>query len=168
MELLTKLGINWELLIAQIVNFLIVVGVLGFFLYKPILNLLDARTEKIRKSMEDAKRLENQAKELDALRQEELKRLDQESGAYFERVRKQAEVLQEEILTNAKKEAETILQNAMRRIDEERRLMMEDVLRTVNTVVVRMTEKILEREFSSADQERIAKTLVAELPQTLR
>jgi len=168
MELLTKLGINWELLIAQIVNFLIVVGVLGFFLYKPILNLLDARTEKIRKSMEDAKRLENQAKELDALRQEELKRLDQESGAYFERVRKQAEVLQEEILTNAKKEAETILQNAMRRIDEERRLMMEDVLRTVNTVVVRMTEKILEREFSSADQERIAKTLVAELPKTLR
>jgi len=132
------------------------------------LNLLDARTEKIRKSMEDAKRLENQAKELDALRQEELKRLDQESGAYFERVRKQAEVLQEEILTNAKKEAETILQNAMRRIDEERRLMMEDVLRTVNTVVVRMTEKILEREFSSADQERIAKTLVAELPKTLR
>ena len=168
MELLTKLGINWELLIAQIVNFLIVVGVLGFFLYRPILNLLDARTEKIRKSMEDAKRLENQAKELDALRQEELKRLDQESGAYFERVRKQAEVRQEEILTNAKKEAETILQNAMRRIDEERRLMMEDVLRTVNTVVVRMTEKILEREFSSADQERIAKTLVAELPKTLR
>jgi F-type H+-transporting ATPase subunit b len=167
MELLTKLGINWELLIAQIVNFLIVLGVLGFFVYKPILNLLDARREKIRKSMEDAKRIENQMEEFDALRQEELKRLDQESGAYFERIRKQGEAMQEEILANAKKEAEVILQSAMRRIDEERRLMMEEVLKTVNTVVIKMTEKLLEREFKPTDQERIAKHLATELPQSL-
>ena len=55
MELLTKLGINWQLLLAQIVNFLIVLGVLGIFVYKPILNLLDARSERIRKSMDDVK-----------------------------------------------------------------------------------------------------------------
>jgi F-type H+-transporting ATPase subunit b len=168
MELLAKLGINWQLLIAQIVNFAIVVGVLGFFIYKPILNLLDSRTERIRKAMEDAKHVENQMKEMEALRLEEMKKLDKESGAYFERVRKQADVLQEEILANAKKEAEGILQNALRRIDEERRAMMEDVMKTVNTVVIAMTEKILEREFTPADQERIAKNLVAELPKNLK
>lgn len=168
MELLTQLGINWELLLAQIVNFLIVVGVLGFFVYKPILRLLDARAERIRKSVEDAKRIDRQVEELDALRQEEMRKLDKESGAYFERVRKQAEALQEEMLLSAKKEAETILQNALRRIDEERRLMMEEVLRTVNTVVIRMTEKLLEREFTPADQDRIAKSLVQELPKTLQ
>ena len=168
MELLAKLGINWELLLAQIVNFLIVVGVLGYFVYKPILNLLDSRTERIRKSVEDARKIENQVKEMEALRTEEMKKLDAESGAYFERVRKQADALQEEILLNAKKEAEGILQNAMRRIDEERRLMMEDVLKTVNKVVLSMTEKILDREFSAADQERITKSLVADLPKHVR
>lgn len=164
MELLTKLGINWQLLIAQIVNFLIVVGVLGFFLYKPILNLLDARAERIRKAMEDAKRIENQMAEMNKIREEELKKLDRESGEYFERVRKQADALREELLASAKKEAEVTLQNALKRIDEERRLMMEEVLRTVNSVVIRMTEKLLTREFSPADQERIARSLVAELP----
>jgi len=168
MELLAKLGINWQLLIAQIVNFMIVLGVLGFFVYKPILNLLDSRTERIRKAVEDAKRVENQMQEMDALRLQEMKKLDAESGAYFERVRKQADVLQEEMLANAKKEAEGILQNAMRRIDEERRLMMEDVLKTVNKVVISMTEKILDREFSPADQERITKNLVADLPKQIR
>lgn len=168
MELLTKLGINWQLLIAQIINFLIVVGVLGFFLYKPILNLLDTRTEKIRKAMEDAKRIENEMKDLEARRQEEMKRLDRESGEYFERIRKQAVVLQEEMLATAKKEAEATLQGALKRIDEERRLMMEEVLRTVNSVVIRMTEKLLTREFTPADQERIAKSLVAELPTMLQ
>ena len=168
MELLTKLGINWQLLLAQIVNFAIVVGVLSFFLYKPLLNLIDTRRERIRKAMEDAQRIENQAKEMEELRQQHLQKLDAESGAYFERVRKQADALQEEILLNAKKEAEGILQNAMRRIDEERRLMMEDVLKTVNKVVLSMTEKILDREFSAADQERITKSLVADLPKHVR
>jgi F-type H+-transporting ATPase subunit b len=168
MELLAKLGINWQLLIAQIVNFLIVLTVLGFFLYKPILRLLDARAERIRKAMESAKRIEKQAEELAALREEEMKRLDRESGEYFERVRKQAEVLQEEILKNARREAEALLQAGLRRIDEERRLMMEEALRTVNAVVIRMTEKVLEREFSPADQERVQKFLLAELPRAMK
>jgi len=164
MELLEKLGINWQLLIAQIVNFLIVLGVLGYFLYRPILNLLDARTEKIRKAMEDAKKIENQMTEMNKIREEELKKLDRESGEYFDRVRKQTQILQEEMLAGAKKEAEATLANALKRIDEERRSMMEEAMRTVNTVVIRMTEKLLEREFSPADQERISRSLLAELP----
>lgn len=168
MELLTKLGINWQLLIAQIVNFLIVMGVLGFFLYRPILNLLDARAERIRKAMEDAKRIENQMAEMNAIREEELKKLDRESGAYFERVRRQAQVLQDEMLAAAKKQADEQLAAALKRIDEERQRMMQDVMESVQRIVVLMTEKILEREFSPADQKRITERLVAELPQTLR
>ena len=88
MELLAKLGINWELLIAQIVNFLIVVGVLGYFVYKPILNLLDSRTERIRKSVEDARKIENQVKEMEALRTEEMKKLDEETEEILESINK--------------------------------------------------------------------------------
>jgi F-type H+-transporting ATPase subunit b len=168
MELLTKLGINWQLLLAQIVNFLIVVGVLGYFVYKPILNLIDARIERIRKSMEEAKRIENQAKEMEEIRQRELRRLDQESGVINERSRKQAEALHEKLVAAAKKEAESILQSATRRIEEDRRKMTEEVLATVRTVVFKMTEKILEREFSAADQKRITESFVKELPKLLK
>ncbi|MDD4286765.1 MAG: ATP synthase F0 subunit B [Candidatus Peribacteraceae bacterium] len=168
MELLTKLGINWQLLIAQIVNFLIVMGVLGYFLYRPILNLLDSRTERIRKAMEEAKRIENQAQEMAKLREEAMKRLDRESGEHFDRIRKEAAELQEQMHATAKKEAEAMIQNALKRIDEERRSMMEDVMKTVNTVIVRMTEKLLEREFTPADQKRIQEQLVQELPKMVR
>ena len=53
MELLTKLGVDWKLLIAQIVNFTILVSVLTYFVYRPLLDLLDARRERIRKAVED-------------------------------------------------------------------------------------------------------------------
>ena len=168
MELLTKLGINWQLLLAQVVNFLIVVGALSYFVYKPILNLIDARRERIRKSMEEASRIENQAKELDEIRQRELRRMDMESGAYFDRMKKQADALHEELIASAKIEAENMIQAAMRRIEEDRRKMMEDVLSTVRTVVIKMTEKILEREFSAADQKRISESFVKELPALLK
>ncbi|MDO8469335.1 MAG: ATP synthase F0 subunit B [Candidatus Peribacter sp.] len=168
MELLTKLGINWQLLIAQIVNFLIVMGVLGYFLYRPILNLLDSRTERIRKAVEEAKRIEHQAQEMAKLREEEMKRLDRESGEHFDRIRKEAAELNAQLHATAKKEADAMIQNALKRIDEERRIMMEDVMKTVNTVIVRMTEKLLEREFTPADQKRIQEQLVAELPNMVR
>jgi len=168
MELLTKLGINWQLLLAQIVNFLIVLGVLGAFVYKPILNLLDARTERIRKAMEDAKRIENQAKEMEEQRQRALKKLDQESGVYFERMRSEAEAVKEEMLRAAKKEAEQMLANAAKRIETEHRAMTEEVMKTVHTVVIRMTEKILEREFGPADQQRITESFAQELPELLK
>ncbi|KKW38387.1 ATP synthase F0 subunit B [Candidatus Peribacteria bacterium RIFOXYC2_FULL_55_14] len=164
MELLTKLGINWQLLLAQIVNFAIVVGVLSFFLYKPLLNLIDTRRERIRKAMEDAQRIENQAKEMEELRQQHLQKLDAESGVLFEQARKQAEVIQKELIASAKKEAEHMLEMASKRAEEERRLMLEEVLKTVHRVVLTMTEKILEREFGEADQKRITESLVRELP----
>ena len=164
MELLTKLGINWQLLLAQIVNFAIVVGVLSFFLYKPLLNLIDTRRERIRKAMEDAQRIENQAKEMEELRQQHLQKLDAESGVLFEQARKQAEVIQKELIASAKKEAEHMLEMASKRAEEERRLMLEEVLKTVHKVVLTMTEKILEREFGEEDQKRITESLVRELP----
>ena len=164
MELLTKLGINWQLLIAQIVNFLIVVGVLGYFVYKPILNLLDTRSERIRKSVEEAKRIEGMAKEMEEIRQRELKKLDTETGALFEQARKQVTAMQEEMIAAAKKEVDRMLEGAKKRIEEERRTMLADVMKTVHSVVLKMTEKILQREFSPSDQKRITDTLVTDLP----
>lgn len=168
MELLAKLGINWTLLIAQIVNFLIVLGVLTYFVYRPFLDLLDKRRAKIAKSMEDAKRIENQMQELEAMRMEELKKLDRESGEYLEKIRAKAAEMQEQMISSAKREAEGLLVNAQKRIEEERRKMFEEVMATVNRIVIRMTEKILEREFSAADQERILKSFQEELPRLLR
>src|SRR3989344_8250900 len=106
MELLTKLGIDWKLLLAQIVNFTLLVGVLTYFVYRPLLNLLDQRREKIRKAMEDAKHIENQKKEMEIFRNEQMKKIDQEVGVFLQRSKQQAEAMKVEILASARKEAE--------------------------------------------------------------
>ena len=57
-ELFAAFGIDWKLLLAQSVNFLIVFGGLTYFLYKPLMRALAAREEKIAKGVKDAEEAE--------------------------------------------------------------------------------------------------------------
>ena len=54
MEVLAKLGIDWKLLIAQAVNFLVLLWILRRYAYGPILRVLEARTARIEQGLKDA------------------------------------------------------------------------------------------------------------------
>ena len=58
MEALGNLGINLSYLVVQILNFFIVMLIMSFWAYKPILKVLDERSNKIAKSLEDARKAE--------------------------------------------------------------------------------------------------------------
>ena len=57
----TELGINLPSLVAYLVNFILLLGILGFFAYKPLMRMLDERTERIRESLEAADRAREEA-----------------------------------------------------------------------------------------------------------
>lgn len=168
MDILTKLGINWQLLIAQIVNFAIIAGVLTYFVYRPVLNLLDARRERIRKAMEDVERIENQKKDMEELRTKRLTEADQEAGTLLEEAKKQGEQTRDDIIAAAKREADEMIAKGRQLIAAERRQAYEEVHQNLAQLIIKLTEKILEREFTPADQKRLVTTLEKELPKTQR
>ena len=63
MEFLKEFGIQPTLLIAQIVNFLIILFILKKFFYKPIIKLLDDRKKKIEESLKNAELIEERLKQ---------------------------------------------------------------------------------------------------------
>jgi len=168
MELLSKLGIDWKLLLAQVVNFGILLGVLTAFVYRPLLDLLDARRERIAKAMEDAGRIEGQKKEMEQIRIKELQKIDQEAGAFLERAKEQAEKIKADILQVASKEAEGLLAKGKQQLEGERARVMGEVQMILTKVILEMTEKILEREFSPDDEKRLMHSLAKDLPSLLR
>ena len=66
MDALAHLGINAKLLIAQVVNFAILLFVLKRYAYRPILKLLDERSAKIEKGLADAEQAALTLKETSA------------------------------------------------------------------------------------------------------
>jgi F-type H+-transporting ATPase subunit b len=168
MEIFSTLGINWQLLLAQIVNFGVIMFVLAKFVYRPILKLVDDRREATRKAMDDVAKIEHQKHEMDQLRIEQLRKLDEESGQYLDRARRQAEKVQTDMLAKAKAEVDELLARGRKQLQTERQEAVDSLQDTVSGVVIRMTEKILEREFGAADQKRILTSLEKELPALLK
>jgi F-type H+-transporting ATPase subunit b len=54
MEGIASLGISLPTLLAQIVNFVILFGLLYLVAYKPVMRMLDERSKRTRESMEQA------------------------------------------------------------------------------------------------------------------
>lgn len=168
MELITTLGINWQMLVAQLINFGLLIGILSFLLYRPILRLLDDRRERIKKAMEDAKSIENQRREIDEFKSKQMREIDAQVGKFLEDAKKQADAAKKEILGNAEREATQLLAKAKQQMADDRARMLGEAQSALASVVVRMTEKILEREFSKDDQKRILGSVEKELPSLLR
>lgn len=160
MELLNNLGINGKLLLAQIVNFLVLLFVLYKFAYGPVLKVLNERTSKIEKGLKDAE---------DA--QKKLAEISEKEKAVLVKARKQAQEIiakaeeiavknKEEIIVVAKEQSEKILADSAKNIEMEKALMFQEVKKQVAELVVFATNKIIsEKVDSDKDRELIEKVI---------
>lgn len=149
MELLNNLGINGKLLLAQIINFLVLLFVLYKFAYGPVLKLLSERTSKIEKGLKDAE---------DA--QKKLIEITEKEKAVLTKARKQAQEIvagaeevavknKEEIIVAAKEQSEKILADSAKKIEMEKTQMMQDVKKQVAELVISATGKIISEKLDS-------------------
>src|SRR5665647_1757282 len=76
--------INWFTVIAQIINFLILVWLLKRFLYKPILKAIDEREEKIAAQIKDAEAKDVTAKKEQAEFQKKNETFDKEKKEFID------------------------------------------------------------------------------------
>ena len=160
MELLSSLGINAKLLIAQIINFLILLFVLYKFAYGPVLKMLDERTKKIEKGMKDA---EASGKKLEEIAGREAGILDEAKAQAKEIVKRSedAAVLQaENIVIAAKEQTEKMIETATRQIEQEKAKILSEAKSEIASLVMAATEKIIDEKLdSNKDRELIEKSL---------
>ena len=76
--LLDQLGIDWKLFLSQAVNFFILLGVLTFFVYKPLMKVLKERTQKIKTGLEKAEEADIRLKEIDVIGKNKIKEAEQQ------------------------------------------------------------------------------------------
>lgn len=163
MELLTKLGIDWKLLVAQIINFFILLVVLYRFVYKPVLDTLDKRSKTIEKGMHDAKKSEEKLLEIERLREQRLAETSREIGRLLEQAKRDAESVKKDLTAAAQAQADDLMKRTKIQIEEQKQAMIEEVKAEVTMFIVKATGKILEREFSADDQKRLADAITKEM-----
>lgn len=157
MELIEKLGVDLKLLIANIINFVLLLWILGRFVYKPVLALLEKRRKMVEKSVQDSKQAEELLADIEKTRLEAISKIKIQSVQMLEEASKQAEVVKKQITDTAHRQAELIIEQAKHQISLEKSRMMKEMEQDVAHLIVSATSRILEREFSDSDQKRLEK-----------
>lgn len=126
--------VDWFTVIAQIINFIILIWLLKRFLYEPILQAVDEREKKISSRLADAELKISEAQiekdefhrkneDIELRRQELLKKAESESDAEKQRllneIRAEAEALRVKLNEELKKEKDELKNEIVRRINEE-------------------------------------------------
>ncbi|MBI3342004.1 F0F1 ATP synthase subunit B [Candidatus Curtissbacteria bacterium] len=121
MEIITKqFGIEPTLLLAQIVNFLIILFVLKKFFYKPIVKMLDERRTTIGESLKNAEEIEAKLKSTEEKTASILKSAQDQSQKIIESAQDQATKIAENAQIEAKKSTEQTIADAIEQIQQEK------------------------------------------------
>jgi F-type H+-transporting ATPase subunit b len=159
-ELFSKLGIDWKLLIAQIVNFLVLLFILWKFAYGPVLAMLEKRQKKIEKGLADADEAGKKLEESAEKQKEILKNARTEAKDIVEKAHIQAEKAKSEIASEAKVQAEKIITIAKAEIEQEKQKTIAEIKSEIGSLVVAATEKIVgEKIDEEKDRELIEKAI---------
>ncbi|MBI2041561.1 MAG: F0F1 ATP synthase subunit B [Candidatus Nealsonbacteria bacterium] len=155
--MLEKLGIDWKLLLFQVVNFLLLFFILRKVLYKPILNFLEARRKKIEEGLAKSEKFEEEWQKIKDVQKESLAKTEREAFAIIEKARSFAEKKEKDILALAQQKSDKIAEEAKREILREKEKIMAEVKKETADFIVFTTEKILKRTINDKDEKELIK-----------
>lgn len=147
-ELVSSLGIDIKLFIAQLVNFSILLFVLYRFAYKPVLKMLEDRTEKIEKGLADAEASNKKLEEAAEKEKEVLVEARKHAKEIIEKAEVQARANRDEIIATAKDESHRILEQAQKITDEQKAQMVHEVKSEVAQLVSVALEKVVDEKMN--------------------
>lgn len=147
-------------LIAQILNFLVLVFVLAKFAYKPLLNIMEERKNKIASDLEAADKAKADAEAVKSEYAAKLADARQEAQAIIDNARKTAQAAHDKIMADTKAEQEQLIAAAKETIALEKQKSLDDIRAQVISLSMIAAGKIVEQKLGSEEDKKLAGEIV--------
>jgi F-type H+-transporting ATPase subunit b len=155
MEIIKNFGLNPILLVAQIVNFLIILFILKKFLYKPVLGILKKRQSTIKEGLRQAEEARIKLEKVVIEEKEILKSAQLQSRKILEDAKQESMEITIRLTEETKKQTEKLLNDTKEQIVKESKDAEKKLALSTSHLAVTILEKALKEFFSSKDQEEI-------------
>lgn len=143
------------LFIWTILTFLVLVGLLAKFAWRPLLEALERRQATIAKALDDAKQARQELERLQKESAEIMRQARVEAEAIIARSRTDADALREELKQRSRAEAAAIVKNAEQQIQLETARAIQQIRHEAVDLSVTIASKILQRQVSKEDNEAL-------------
>lgn len=150
-----KLGIDWLLLITQIVNFLVMFTALKLLLYQPLLSVLEQRRKKIEEGLKLQEEMKSYQENMKKRQQQIIDEGNEEAKHIIEKAIKEANKKKKEIADDAQKEIEKEKRRMLAEIQSEYEKGLALIRKKGINYAVAISKKILRREISAYEQQKI-------------
>ncbi len=154
-SVMNTFGVRGPQLVAQIISFLIVAGLLYKWAYKPVLGILEERRQKIAEGLANADKIKQELAKTEAMRHELMQKANTEANRLIEEARAAAAKVQESETQKAIADANEIIAKAREATVLEHDHMMQELKKELGRLVVQATAQVTGKVLTTEDQKRL-------------
>jgi F-type H+-transporting ATPase subunit b len=156
------LGINFPGLMAQIINFGILLVILRLIAYKPVMRMLDERAARVRESIETAERIKERETETDRQAEARLEEARREGQTLIAQAQQISARVQEEARQQAQAEGEALLARARNEIRLERDSAIASLRGEFADITISAAERVIGQSLDRRAHQRLIEEVLAE------
>ena len=163
MEIAKQFGIEPVLLLAQIVNFLIILFVLKKFFYKPIVKVLEDRKKKIEESLKNADFIEEKLNKTEEKTAKALEEARKNAQLIIAEANKEAQRINKEAHEEARKTLEQTIERAKVQIENQKKEMQSQLEKETLTLVVDVVKRVLGKNLNTKEKQSLTSKAIGEI-----
>lgn len=146
----------------MVVNFFVIVGILSYFLFKPVGKFLNDRKERIESQISEAKGENIKATELRTQYETKLAAIEQEAAGILRDARTKAKKNEQDIISAARAEAEEIRKRSHVEIQLEQERVKDEIKKEMIEVATIMASKFVASSMDDAKQNELINEIIDE------
>ncbi|MEX2382557.1 MAG: F0F1 ATP synthase subunit B [Opitutales bacterium] len=162
-EIAQRFGVDWPMLFAQVLSFLIVAFLLYRLGVKPVLVTIDERQQRISDGLRHAQEAKVKLSQAESRTQEIVKEASQEAKRMIGEAREAAKEYQDRQTKEANEKTAAMIVRAEEAIEQERRKVMAEAREEIARLVVLTSSRVLARELSQDEKTRFGESAAREL-----
>jgi F-type H+-transporting ATPase subunit b len=159
---ISELGISLPSLLTQVVTFIILLVILRFIAYKPIMRMLDERSRRVRESMEQAESIKEQSARAEEEVKKQLEAASREGQERISRAVRAGEEVKQKAQEEARREAETLIDRARAEIQRERDEAIGEVRREFADLTILAAGKVIDRSLDKKEHRQLIDEVLKE------
>ncbi len=138
-SLVENFGIDWRLLLSQFFNFLVILAIFTFLIYKPLSKNIAERRKKIKEGLDKEEEASERLSEIAVLEKETLKKAEGEAVGIISGAEARAKERESEILQEAEEKNKEMQRKALEEINEEK----QESLRKAEKEIASLAKEVL-------------------------
>jgi len=142
-------------IIYQVINFSVILGLLTYLLYKPILNIFKERSERIEEGQKAALKAIEEKEVIEAMKADTQKRLEEEEAKKMEAIDKEVKKKKQELMTAAQTETSKFLEAQEQKWQTEKERRVISLREELVDAVILASEKVVGAKLTKTDKQQL-------------